>query len=95
MRATDVVAPGPRAQRAAHAVRQLDQQAVAGVVAEAVVDRLEVIEVEVAHRQQRAFAAARLHRGLQHCASRTRFGRRVSSSKWAWRCNCSSCGACG
>ena len=61
-----VVAAGPRAQRAPHAVRELDQQAVAGLVAEAVVDRLEVVEVEVAHRQQRAFAPAGLHRGLQH-----------------------------
>ena len=61
-----VVATGPRTQAAAHAAGQIEQQAVAGFVTEAVVDRLEVIEVEVTHGQQRAFTAAGLHRRLQH-----------------------------
>ena len=62
----DVVTAGQRAQRTAHPFGELDEQAVAGVVAEAVVDRLEMVEVEIADRQQRSFAAARLHRVGQH-----------------------------
>ena len=56
-----IVAAGPVAQRAAQALGQVDQQAVAGFVSEAVVDRLEVVEVEVADRQQEAFALAGAH----------------------------------
>ena len=61
-----IVAACPMAQRAAQPLGQLGQQPVAGLVAEAVVDRLEMVEVEIADRQQETFALARLHRLAQH-----------------------------
>ena len=54
------------AQRAAQALAELDEQAVARGVAEAVVDRLEVVEIEIAHGEQTAFALAGGHRVGQH-----------------------------
>jgi hypothetical protein len=49
------------AQRAAQAGGQFGQQPVAGRVAEAVVDRLEAVQVQVAHDQQAAVAVGRAH----------------------------------
>jgi hypothetical protein len=50
----------PGAQRALEAAGDLDQEVVAGVVAEAVVDALEAIDVEVQHRERQGVAGLAL-----------------------------------
>ena len=53
-----------------HPVRDLDEEGVAGAVAEGVVDELEVVEVEVQHADHRAVATRRRHRSLELIAER-------------------------
>ena len=63
-----------RAQRLPPASRGLAQQRVAGIVAEAVVDLLEIVEVDVAHRDLGAVAPGTRQRQLQPLVQRMAVG---------------------
>ena len=66
--ARDDVAAAAAAQGVAQPAGDLDQHAVAGGMADVVVQPLEVVEVEIAHDQQMPVGIARLHRLLQQLA---------------------------
>ena len=80
-----------RARARASRSADLEQQLVAGGVAEAVVDRLEVVEVEEQHARPRR---RRVRRAASACSTRSRnsarLARPVSGSWKAWWASCSS-----
>ena len=80
-----------RAQARLHALGHLGQQPVAGGVAEAVVDALEVVEVEEQHGDAAAGAAPRARaRARARSVKRVRLARLVSGSCSAWWRSCCS-----
>ena len=79
------------ADAVAQPLRHLQQQLVAGGVAERVVDGLEVIEIDEHHRQRACRCAARaLMPSARRSVNSLRFGRCVSTSWYAWNSICSS-----
>jgi hypothetical protein len=95
----ELVAAGARQQVVgAHAgldaLRHVDQHAVAGLVAEAVVDLAEAVQVDQQQRETAAFLARTLAGAATCSASWRRFGRPVSTSvsdSSSMRCCAASC----